>query len=376
MGISTFYGCVRLITNLEASQPFGLFQSLPEGGSRTAHEHSLHYLLRTRFNTHMSSYVARRALVANMLVYGEAIAHVVRDENRQPIAIVPYPACKVQILEDAQTGLLVFQVPEQGLTLLEDDVIYLKDLDFNGRRGGSVIGWQRQNIKVNLLSKGFLEKYYEKGTFMAGILEAPNINNPEQAKQAKDNLIAALRGDTSGGYGLAVLGMGAKYQAVSRTPVESQMVEFLSRSERDIAKAFNVPLVMIGDSSDATAWGTGIESLFIGLTNTVIIPIAVQLEQEIDYKCLRADEFKAGFYTKHNFRNLLRGDSKSYAEYVTKLLHAGVYNIDEVRAWEELPPLSDGLGKHHWMQTAMQPISKILQQSQEETPATPPLSEN
>jgi HK97 family phage portal protein len=356
MGVSTFFGCVRLISDLIASQPFGVFRSLPQGGSETVSSHPLHFLLHTRFNPQMSSYVARRTLAANMLVYGEAIAYIQRDERRQPIAIIPYPTPEVAIYEDTTTGALFFKHATRGEVWTEDDVIYLKELNFKGSRGASVINWQRQNIKVNLLSKGFLEKYYEKGTFVAGLITSPFATDQEKAKIVKDRMVAALQGDENGGLGLAVLQPGTEYHNVSRSPVESQLMEFLSQSDKDIAKAFGVPLFLLGDTEKQTSYGTGVDSMFIAITNTVIIPKAHQIEQEFDYKCFRRDEIQAGYYTKHNFRALLRGDAKTYAEYVRTMIQNGVYNQNEVRALEELPPAPGG--DQYWIQQNMMPLDK------------------
>lgn len=307
----------------------------------------------------MSSFVARRTLVANLLVYGYAVAQIYRDENNRVVGIKPYPSSKVSILEDPLTGFNFFQVTTSSglITLSEDEVIFLKDTSFDGTVGGSIIKWQPKTIKTELLIKAFTERYYEKGTFMSGFLSTDlDPKNHEAAKIYKERFVEALQGSDSGGYGFAILGMNAKWNAVSNTPIEAQLIPFLERSDKDICKLFGVNLAMIGDTEKQTSWGTGVEQSFIGVTNSVIIPKAVQIEQEFDYKCLSARERKLGYYTKMNFHHLLRGDSTAYGEYVSKMIQAGVYNQDEVRSWDELPPIEGGQGKYHWIQGAMKRI--------------------
>lgn len=371
MSIGTFFGCVRFISDLLAAQPYGLYQELKGGGSRKATDHPLHQLLHTRPNANMSSFIARRTLVANVVVYGFAVAHILRDENNRVYEIKPYPSNKVSILEDPETGFYFFQINTRSglLTVSEDDVIFLKDLSFDGELGNSVVKWQATTIKTQLLIEKFTEKFYEKGTFMSGFLTTDlEPKNHEAAKTYKERFVEALQGSDTGGYGFAILGNNAKWNNVGITPIEAQITAFMERGDKDISKMFGIPLAMIGDTEKQTSWGTGVEQSFIGVTNTVIIPKAIQIEQEIDYKCLTATERRQGYYTKMNFRNLLRGDAKSYGEYIAKMVQIGVFSQDEVRAWDEMAPIEGGVGKHHWIQGAMmrldQPKESLRQQKQ------------
>lgn len=362
MGIATFFGCVRFISDLIASQPFNLHKKLKSGGSETASDHPLYDLIHTRPNAQMSSFIARRTMVANLLVYGYAVAHIVRDEDNRPIAIKPYPSSKVSILEDPETGFNFFHITtaSQHLILSEDDVIFLKDVSFDGTIGSGITKWQKKTIKTGLLIANYTEKYYEKGTFMSGFLTT-NIDpkNKEAAKIYKERMVEAMQGNDTGGYGFAILGDGAAWHSVAQTPVESQIIPFLERGDKDICKFFGVSPAMIGDTEKQTSFGTGVEQSFIGVTNSVIIPKATQIEQEFDYKCLSARERKAGYYTKMNFRNLLKGDAKSYGEFIAKMVQIGAYNLDEVRAWDEMSPIEGGYGKEHYMQGAMVPLSEL-----------------
>jgi HK97 family phage portal protein len=358
MGISTFFGCVRLIVNLTSSTPIGVYQYLKTGGSESRPDHQLDYLLSVRPNPQMTPIIAIATLVINFKVHGAAIAKIIRDKNRRPIGIFPVPTQDVNFIEDPATGVYFFQITTNGLNevLSEDDVIFLKDLGFDGRIGTSVINWQSAVIKLDALTHKFAENYYEKGTFIGGFLETPlDADDEDSAKEYKKRVVESLSGK-DGGLGLAILGPGIKWHAVSRTPLESQLVEIFNKSDKDIAKMFGVPLSLIGDTEKQTSWGTGVEQMFIGVTRSVIMPIAVQMEQEIRYKCFRTDEIKGGYYVKFNFRGLLRGDSTQFSNYVRTMVNSGLYSIDEVRALEEMPPLPDGLGSRNMVQGAMVPL--------------------
>lgn len=353
MGISTFYSAVRLISDLIATQPYSVFKSLDGGGSEIAKTHRLHYLLHTRPNSKMSSYVFRRTMVANMLVYGFAVARILRDGSGNPAALIPHPSSKVEIYEDDVTGMNFFKLIRKDGTievvLSEDEVIFIKDLGFDGNCGHSIVKWQYKTLKLDHLTREYADKYYGKNAFISGVITTElEAKDGEAAAIYKQRIIDGIKSD---GSGVAVLGRGVDYKPVSRGPVESQVIEFLNQSDKDIAKFFGLPLAILGDTEKQTSFGTGVEQSFIGITNTVIIPKAVQIEQEINYKCLTDKEIQSGYYTKINFRNLLRGDSKGYAEFIGKMIQNGVYSQNEVRAWDEMPAIEGG--NENWIQINM-----------------------
>lgn len=362
MGISTFFGCVRIITNLISSTPYGVLKKLEGGGSESASDHSLHYALSVRSNRHMSPIIAMKTLVSNAIVYGWSIARIVKTGS--DFQYIPYPTQWVSILEDTDTGFLFFQVTERGriFYLTEEEVIFLKDFSFDGKKGTSIVKWQSSTIKISLLTSGFLDKYYEKGTFAAGFLEQGTINVYDEEKMAayKKAVIKSLKGQESG-FGMAIIGAGGKWHPVARTPVESQLMETFNRSDREFARMFGIPLSVIGDTEKQTSWGTGVEQMFIGVTRSVLIPWAIQIEQEFRYKCFTKKEIKEGYYTKFNFWALLRGSSADYAAFIRSQISIGVMNIDEARALDEKAPVPGGLGQKHYMQGAMMPLDKLGQ---------------
>ncbi len=359
MGLATFFGCVRFISNVLASLPFSVHVWEEGKGTRKDRKHPLQWVLGTRFNQNMVPFVARRSMIANAIVWGWSISEVIRNRDREVIAIKPYATKDVNILHDELTDQYFFTIQPDGRTLSQDDVIFLKDLSFVGGEGNSIINWQSQVIKTALLTKNFINAYYENGTFISGILIAPNANTEEKAKAAKTAFVEGAKGDGGGGPGVAVLTNGATFQQIGATAVEAQVAEISKMSDSDICKMFGVPLSMIGDTSNQSAWGNGVEDMFIGVTNTVLIPVAVQVEQEVDYKCFRRDEIQTGYFTKHNFKGLLRGNMTAQAEHDTKMVNSGIYMPDEVRDFDEMAPLPKETGSRAYMNGTMTPLDLI-----------------
>lgn len=309
----------------------------------------------------MGSFVARRSLYLNYLVHGYSVAEIQRNRKRQTVAIIPYPSNQVQILHDEATDEYFFKIPHLSKTLSQDDVIFLKDLNFDGAIGYSITDWQHNTIKLDLLSKKHATKYFENGAYMAGILTHPAANNAkdeEAGKIIKKRALDSFNG-SDGGAGIAVMPDGVKYTPIGMDPHQSQLLEIFSMSRKDIALLFGVPLSILGDTEVQSSWGSGVEQMNINLVNYVFSPIATQTEQEFDYKCFRADERAAGWYTRHNFKGLLKGDLKTQTEHLTKMVSNGIYTPDEARYYDEKAPLPGGVGARAYMNGTMNPLDLI-----------------
>lgn len=361
MSISTFYGCVKFISNQISSLPYNVYRYSESGGAKKQTVHPLNYILETRMNKNMGPFVGFRALLLNWLVRGYAVAEIKRDRYNRPLEIVPYPSWQVYILHHKETDSYFFNIPHLNKTLNQEDVIFLKDLCFDGALGSSIVSWQSQTIEIELTAKEFTKEYYKNGTFMGGIITNPamaNVRTEEAAKKIKEDAVNAFKG-AGGGYGFAVFAPGVNYIPIGMSPADSKLLEIFSMSSKDIAKIFNLSLAMIGDTEVQSSWGTGVEAMYTILTNSVLVPIARQIEEEVDYKCFRRDEINEGYYTRHNFKGLLRGDFKAQSEHIYKMVTGGVYKPDEGRAYDDMAPLANGTGDRAFMNGTMTPLDLI-----------------
>lgn len=358
MGIATFYACVKFISNQISSLPYNVYRYQEGSGSKKQTSHPLNYALETRLNKNMGPLVGKRAMILNCLVHGWSITEVKRDYNtRLTEQLIPYPSSQVFILHDKASDSYFFDIPHLNKRLSQDDVIFLKDLSFNGALGGSIISWQDQTIEIDLTAKSHTQKFFANRTFMGGFLEHPALANAKDettAKKVKDRVNEALQDDE-----LAVLPPGVNYKPLGLSPNDSRLLEIFGMSSKDICKIFNISPAMIGDPEVQSSWGSGVEAMYTILTNSVLVPIARQIEEEVDYKCLRADEILRGFYTKHNFKGLLRGDFKTQSEHLYRMVTGGIYMPDEARAYDDMAPLPKGTGARAYMNGTMTPLELI-----------------
>ena len=130
-----------------------------------------------------------------------------------------------------------------------------------------------------------------------------------------------------------ILSHGLKWQALSMTATDAEMIEFYKMTVADIARVYGVPQALIGNMEDATL--SNVETLLrqwisVGL-GYMVDHIELSLGVLFD---LPADES-----LNFDLDYLLRGNLENRMEAYSKGILGGVYSINEARAKEGMSPV-------------------------------------
>ncbi|MDF1506351.1 phage portal protein, partial [Roseisolibacter sp. H3M3-2] len=140
---------------------------------------------------------------------------------------------------------------------------------------------------------------------------------------------------------------GAKWEKASVTAKDAQLLELLQYSAVDVARIFGCPPHMIGETSAATSWGTGIEQMTIGFRLYTVMPHMRRMAKELSRKLFPMIGARApSLFVDFDVDALDVGDSKSQGELFAKALggnqQPGWMSQNEVRRRKNLPPIADG----------------------------------
>jgi HK97 family phage portal protein len=105
---------------------------------------------------------------------------------------------------------------------------------------------------------------------------------------------------------------------------------------------FNVPPHMIGHTEKSTSWGTGLEQQTLGFVQFTLRRRLKRIEMALEKQLLTARDRSEGVRIEFNLEGLLRGDSKTRADFYASGLQNGWRTINEVREKENLPPVEGG----------------------------------
>lgn len=132
--------------------------------------------------------------------------------------------------------------------------------------------------------------------------------------------------------GIAVLNAATEFVPLAISPIDAQLTQAREWSLRDIAMAFGVPSYMLGIPGDSATYAN-VESRMIELRMFTLLPWIRRIESTLDAQFPRGTELKV------QSAGLERADTMTRANAYKVFLDAGVYTRDEVRAFENLPPL-------------------------------------
>lgn len=131
-----------------------------------------------------------------------------------------------------------------------------------------------------------------------------------------------------------------KYQAISLSPQDVELLETRRFTVEEICRWFGVPPVLVGQSN-VTTWGSGIEQILDGFYKLTVRPLLSMIEQAISRRVLTASQ-RASYTVEFSFDALLRASLKDRMDIYAKAVQNGVMTRNEARQLENLPPVDGG----------------------------------
>lgn len=177
-------------------------------------------------------------------------------------------------------------------------------------------------------------KFFQNGAKPGGILTAPGAIAPETADRLKAHWEQNYAGDNAGRT--AVLGDGLKYESLSTTPTDAQLIEQLQFTAQDVCRAFHVPAWKVGAGPAAPY--TSAEA-----TNLQYLADCLQAHIEALELCLDDGlELSEGYRTELDESSLLRLDTQARTTTLAAAITGNLMTINEARATLNLPPVAGG----------------------------------
>ena len=273
------------------------------------------------------------AVVASMLVSGNSYTRIFRDSSGEPVNLVVLDPTTVEVKRSA-IGRKVFVVTGEERPLTSDDIIHLIDL----AEPGSLTGISRVNKLKDALGvasalQSYAARFFGQGATTQGVIEVPGEISSEQAKNLQEGFDSRHR-SWRNAHKTGILSGGAKYVS---TQVENNAAQFLESRRfavEEMARAFNIPLHMMGIPD--TASYASVEQNNLQFVSHTLRPILEKIEW--GYSRLLPNNA----FIKFNFNALLRGDLQSRATSYSIMTQAGIMSVNDVRRLEDYSPVEEG----------------------------------
>jgi len=333
IGLPGLWRAVNLLSQTVASLPSGIFENL-ERGSRPRRDHPLWPLLHNKANMFQTSFQWRMLSIAHMMLWGDAISFIDR-ENARATELLPFHPRDVRVM--LQDGKLWYNFVNEGVTVDQSNVVHFKGLGFDGIRGKSIVSIMRENLGLGIAQQEFGANFYKNGAKLDGVITQEGGMNEDGLKRLRSSWRKTFSG--TGGERVAILDAGQAYQAIGVPPEDSQFIESRKFTVTDIARITSIPPPLLYDLERATF--SNISELILSFAKFTINPLIVNMEMEQDDKLLFESE-KGKLFTNYNLDGLLRGDTKQRGDFYKILIQFGIFTPNEVRDLENRNPLTGG----------------------------------
>ncbi len=332
--ISTVWCCIDRRASTIASLPFFAYEQAA-GQKKLARESLLYQILHESPNSRMTPFEFWRAMIMNHDLRGNAFARLERNAAGNVTAMWPMPADQVEVMVlDDGAMIYQYQLGDNIAVLSADNVLHLKNLG-NGTTGLSKLEFMRASTDEAAKAQETASKVFGTGGKPTGILMLDRVLTHEQREKVHKTFAGMAEGSTSRLY---VLEANMKYEQLSMSPEDQQLLETRKFTVEEICRWFDVPPVMVHHSNVST-WGSGIEQIVDGFYKLTIRPMLVNIEQATRKRVLTAKQ-RSNMSAEFALDALLRGSPTQRAELYSKNVQNGIMTRNECRQLENLPPVT------------------------------------
>lgn len=359
---SAVFACVSIISSDVARLPVTVWQTRPDNGRDPVTGSAVARVLR-RPNPYQTRSDFMQYALACVLLEGNFYALVERDGTGAPMALHPLQPFTVEprIAED---GAVYYRIKSDRLAGVDSDFVAPARDVFHHRTqtlthplvGVSPITAAAVSAGTGLRILNQSDRFFANLSRPSGIVSTDKVLSKEALARVKSIWTAAQTGGRFGS--VAFFDAGLKWQPLTMTASDAQLIEQLKFSVGDVARAYRVPTFLLGDLGGATYKNA--ETL-----------MGVYYQQTLSWHCEslenRLDDFFAlppGQYVEFDLDQLLRAEYRERIEAKSRGVQQGIFTPNEARISEGLNPMPGG--DSLFMQTQMMPLDAIGGEDQDD----------
>lgn len=352
--LSTVFACVQVISETVGMLPVLIYRKAANGSRLADLSHPLALLFSGDPNERQTASEFIEMMTAHCLLRGNAYAEIKRDNRGQVAGLDPFHPDHVSVVRIPRTGRYAYDVslPEGGTRrLLPEEMLHLKDRSDDGIVGKSRLARTRETFGAAMATERYAASTFKNGASMSGILSHPEHLGEEATKNLRDSFKATYSGADKAGE-VAVLEEGLKWQQISVSPDDAQMLESRRFSVEQLARIYRVPGPVIGDYQGGN--NASIQEVGRWFYSHTIMPWLNKWERLIEHSLLSA-QTRRNYEVEFDADLLMRGDMLTRFQAYRIAREIGVYNANELRKFEKANPRTDPEAETYLAPSNMQP---------------------
>jgi HK97 family phage portal protein len=342
MQISTYFACIRIISDAVGTLPLNVYERMPDGSETVCWNHPLQRLLHTQPNPEVSAADLRQCMQSHILLTGNAYAEIIYTAGgqidsyyvRSPFQTFPYRNLQGQLIyktHDDPSGA--------ERTIDAEHMFHVKGMGIDSLVGLSPVKYYaREILGVEISAQSYSANFFKNQATPTGYLSSPSANmKPTQKLSALNSWMQAHgRGNA---HTPAVLEAGWKWESTGVNPEDSQLIELRGMNRDQISSIFGVPPHMCGGVEDTKA---NIEQKALEFLTFTLRPWLKRWEMAINMKAFPTIGRNANrFHCKFDTTELEQPDFKTKIQGLQMARYAGLITAQEGRKTLGYNPYED-----------------------------------
>ena len=358
--LSAIWACTKIISETVAGMPINFYRKNSDGTRTLDPNFHLARLLNRSPNRWQTGVEFRSTTTISQSMRGNSYSLKQFGAGGKLIGLVPLMPSQMQVkLLDDGSKVFLYSNGNTTTAYSEKNIWHMMMMPSNGIIGLSPLEYGSRAIGIGNSAEDRIGTLARNGFKPTGVLMIDATLTEPQRKQVRDQFSDLAQGQ---GDPLKVLEAGMKYQQISLSPKDVQLLESRRFQIEDLARFWGVPSVLINDTEAGTVWGSGIEQIIQGFYKFSIRPYLQRWEASIEKNLLTPVE-RANIEAEFDFAALLRGDEKTRIENAAKEIAGGLKTIDEARkALDGSEPVKGG--DKIYLQQQMTPIEELKNDAQ------------
>lgn len=340
---STYFKCIKILSESVAKMPINLKIS-SEDGEEKATKHYLYDLLKNRPNEYMSAIDFWKCMEATRQHKGDSFALISRDSRGKITGLYPIDVTRlivdnVGLSKSKKKNKILVEYNINGTlyNCLYSEVLHFKGFTLDGINSYSIKDTLNGLIDTNKGSLNYQRELFKNGlTNKAVVQMVSDIKDEKELKKAQDkfNRLYSSKGR------IFTVPAGFSITPLNLSLADSQFEQLKKLNAIDLATAFGVPPYMLGYTEGYN--NNSLEQSSLSFLVDTLLVLITSIEQELNYKLLTHDERIKGYYFEFNQGVLLRVDSQTQADIITKYVSGGIYTQNEARVLLGKKKLTEG----------------------------------
>jgi HK97 family phage portal protein len=326
-----FWEAINLIAGDIGKLPLPVYKRLGDKGRERDRKHAAYSLLNYEANPAMTSDVFKEVLQAHALTHGNGRALIVRDNASEPEQLIPLipERTETRVIDGRIVHLVKVGDSEEPTPYLDENVLHIKGLGYDGVVGYSVVAMARNSLGLGLAAEKHGSRTFKNFAVPPLVLTTDQKVQKADAEKLLSDWEKYHGGQENAGK-TGLLHSGIKAQLLSVPNKDAEWLELRKFQRVEVASWFNLPPHKLGDDSRISY--NSLEQENLAYLSGCLLRWFVRWHLECRRKLLRENEKASDSHYFEFFSDaLVSTDFPTKVEGLIKLVSATIINPNEAR---------------------------------------------